>query len=239
MRTTDTTTRLLATVAAVAVIGVLFAAAPARAQDADDEPVRDDGVIGNLMRGIGAGDGSSGINYRERSPLVVPRNLTLPPPEQRRPEAANWPKDPDVLERRAAREAAKKRDRAKEADLGQMTRIQPEPDLGSARARTATVSPQPGLSEESRRINENRNILSPSELGITSNLAKLFGVKREENNVTFTAEPPRESLTQPPPGYQTPSSTAGYGVSGDYRTEEARKDYERQNPQAVLPPGKF
>jgi len=184
------------------------------------------------MRGIGAGDGSSGINYRERSPLVVPRNLTLPPPEQRRPEAANWPKDPDVLERRAAREAAKKRDRAKEADLGQMTRIQPEPDLGSARARTATVSPQPGLSEESRRINENRNILSPSELGITSNLAKLFGVKREENNVTFTAEPPRESLTQPPPGYQTPSSTAGYG-------EEARKDYERQNPQAVLPPGKF
>ena len=99
MRTTDIMTRLLTTAAAVAVIGVLFAAAPARAQDEDDEPVRDDGVVGNIMRSLGAGDGSSsGINYRERSPLVVPRNLTLPPPEQRRPEVANWPKDPDVLE---------------------------------------------------------------------------------------------------------------------------------------------
>jgi hypothetical protein len=239
MRNTDTMTRLLCTAAAVAIAGVLFAAVPARAQDADDEPIRDDSVMGNLMRGLGASDGSSGINYRERSPLVVPRNLTLPPPAQRRPEAANWPKDPDVLERRAAREAAKKRDRSREADVREMTRIQPEPDLGAARARTATVSPQPGLSEESNRINENRNLLSPSQLGVTSNLAKLFGVKREDDNVKFTAEPPRESLTQPPPGYQTPSSTAGYSVSGDYRTEEQRKEYERQNPSAVLPPGKF
>jgi hypothetical protein len=239
MRDTDTLTRLLQTAAAVAIIGVLFAAAPARAQDADDEPVRDDGLIGNLMRGLGASDGSNGINYRERSPLVVPRNLTLPPPEQRRPEAANWPKDPDVLERRAAREAAKKRDRQKEADPREMTRIQPEPNLGSARARTATVAPQPGLSDESNRINENRNLLSPSQLGVTSNLAKLFGVKREDDNVKFTAEPPRESLTQPPPGYQTPSSTAGYSVSGDYRSEEARRESERQNPSVILPPGRF
>jgi hypothetical protein len=91
MRDTDTLTRLLSAVAAVAVAGVLFAAAPARAQDDEDEPARDDGIIGNIMRGLGAGDGSSGINYRERSPLVVPRNLTLPPPEPRRPEVANWP----------------------------------------------------------------------------------------------------------------------------------------------------
>ena len=242
MRDTDTTTRtmarLLHTAAAVAVIGVLFAAAPARAED-DDEPVRDDGIIGNLMKGLGAGDGSNGINYRERSPLVVPRNLTLPPPEQRKPEAANWPKDPDVLEKRAARDAAKKRDREKENDLRQATRIQPEPDLGSARARTATVAPQPGgLSEGNRQIYEQGGILTPSQLGITSNLKNLFGVKRDDE-VKFTGEPARESLTQPPPGSQTPSSTAGYGISEDYRTEEQRRQNERQNPSVVLPPGKF
>ena len=117
---------------------MLFAGSPAFADD-DDEPVRDEGVIGNLMKGLGATDGTGGINYRERSPLVVPRNLTLPPPEKKRPEAANWPKDPDVLERRAARDAAKKRDKEKENDPTEQIRTQPEPDLGQARARTATV----------------------------------------------------------------------------------------------------
>ena len=238
MRDTDTLTRLLQTAAAMAVIGVLFTA-PARAQDADDEPVRDDGLIGNLMRGLGASDGSSGINYRERSPLVVPRNLSLPPPEQRRPEAANWPKDPDVLERRAAREAAKKRDRSKEADMREMTRIQPEPDLGAARARTATVSPQPGLSEQNRGINENNILLSPSQLGVTSNLAKLFGVKRDDDNVKFTAEPPRESLTQPPPGYQTPSANQAYGITAAERARTAAQNQQNNEPRAVMAPGTY
>jgi hypothetical protein len=140
MRDTDTMSRLMSTVAAVAVIGVLFTGAPAFADD-DDEPVREEGIIGNLMRGLGATDGSGGINYRERSPLVVPRNLTLPPPEKRRPEATNWPKDPDVLERRAAKEAIRKRDKEKENNPYEQIRPQTEPQLGEARARTATVAP--------------------------------------------------------------------------------------------------
>ena len=83
MRDTETMRRLLCTVAAVATIGML-STAPARAIDDEDEPVKEEGIIANLMRGLGASDGSNGINYRERSPLVVPRQLTLPPPETRR-----------------------------------------------------------------------------------------------------------------------------------------------------------
>src|SRR5262245_24572968 len=79
MRDTDTMSRFMYTAAAMAVIGVLFAGAPPAFADDDDEPVRDEGIIGNLMKGLGATDGTGGINYRERSPLVVPRNLTLPP----------------------------------------------------------------------------------------------------------------------------------------------------------------
>jgi hypothetical protein len=233
-----TMTRLLHAVAAVAVLGILFAGQPAVAQE-DDEPARDEGVIGNLMRGLGAGDSSSGINYRERSPLVVPRKLDLPPPEQRRPETANWPKDPDVLEKRAAREAAKKRDRAQEADMRQMTRIQPEPDLGAARARTATVSPQPGLSDQSRGINENNILLSPSQLGVTSSLSKLFGTKRDDENVPFTAEPPRESLTQPPPGYQTPSTGYAYGITNAERARTLQQQQNQNEPRAVMAPGSY
>jgi hypothetical protein len=234
MRDTDTMSRLLYTAAAVAVIGVLFTGAPAFAED-DDEPVREDGIINNLMRGLGATDGSAGINYRERSPLVVPKNLTLPPPEKRRPEATNWPKDPDVLERRAAKEAIRKRDKEKENNPYEQIRTQAEPQLGEARARTATVAPQPGVSEERRLINEGNGILSPSQLGVTSNLFGLFGAKRNDN-VPFTGEPTRESLTQPPPGYQTPSANQAYGITDKDRVQP---NGTGENQTGILPPGKF
>ena len=234
MRDTDTMSRLMYTAAAVAVIGVLFTGAPAFADD-DDEPVREEGVIGNLMRGLGATDGSGGINYRERSPLVVPRNLTLPPPEKRRPEATNWPKDPDVLERRAAKEASRKRDKEKENNPYEQIRPQPEADLGQSRARTATVAPQPGVSEERRLINEGNGILMPSQLGVTSNLFGLFGAKRNDN-VPFTGEPTRESLTQPPPGYQTPSANQVYGITDKDRVQP---NATGENQTGILPPGKF
>jgi hypothetical protein len=234
MRETETMRRLLCTAAAAATIGMLLAAVPARAAD-DDEPVRDDGIIGSLMRGLGATDGSSGITYRERSPLVVPRQLTLPPPETRRPEAANWPKDPDVLERRATREAARKRDKEKENNPVEQMRTQPEPVLGQARARTATASPQPGVSEDRRLMNEGNGILSPSQLGVTSNLFGLLGAKRNDN-VPFTGEPARESLTQPPTGYQTPASTQAYGITDKDRVQ---RNEQMDNPTGILPPGRF
>src|SRR6516162_7482228 len=44
------------------------------------------------------------INYSERSPLVVPPNRNLPPPiATDRPPAPNWPQDPDIKKRQAAK----------------------------------------------------------------------------------------------------------------------------------------
>ena len=234
MRDTEITSRLMRTVAMLA-IGVLISAAPALAND-DDEPVRDNGIMSNLMKGLGATDGSGGINYRERSPLVVPPKLSLPPPEARRPEAANWPKDPDVIERRKAQEAMKKRDKAKEADPYEQMRIQPEPELGAARARTATVAPQPGLSN--RELSERGGLLTPSELGVKSDIFKLFSTKRDDGNVPFTAEPPRQSLTMPPPGYQTPASSQGYGLTEQERAKIIGAPESSAMP-GIRPPGKF
>ena len=39
----------------------------------------------------------------------------------------------------------------------------------------------------------------------------MFGGNKEET-VKFTGEPPRTSLTDPPPGYQTPSPDQPYGA---------------------------
>ena len=158
-------------------------------------------LMGSLMRGMGATNGSNDIQYRERSPLVVPRQLSLPPPAERLPQTANWPKDPDVLERRAAREAMAKRDRVKENNPYPLLPSEIGP-AGQVRARTATVAPQPGRDEERRLINEGSGILSPSQLGFTSNFLGMFSSKKDEA-APFTGEPSRESLTQPPPGYQT------------------------------------
>ncbi len=53
--------------------------------------------------------------------------------------------------------------------------------------------------------------LPPSKLG-TKKLFGWFGNKGEQ--APFTGEPERSSLTQPPPGYQTPSPSYPYGLAG-------------------------
>src|ERR1700744_4648115 len=69
--------------AAVALgIGLVMTVGVARAQDNDDDDKTfEEKIIGNLMAGIGATNMENrGIDYRERSPLVVPPTLELPPP---------------------------------------------------------------------------------------------------------------------------------------------------------------
>ena len=62
----------------------------------------------NTVRGTNMDN--RGIDYRERSPLVVPPKLDLPPPTAaaQNTQIANWPKDPDERQRKAVIEAKKK-----------------------------------------------------------------------------------------------------------------------------------
>src|SRR6266705_3956297 len=90
-----------------------MAAGPVRAGDDDEEDDRtfEEKIIGNIMAGVGATNmENKGIDYRERSPLVVPPKLDLPPPASAASEAKapNWPKDPDEARRKAAIAAKKK-----------------------------------------------------------------------------------------------------------------------------------
>lgn len=88
-------------------IGLVMSAGPVRAGDDgddDDDMTFEEKLIDNLMSGIGAKSmEKKGIEYRERSPLVVPPNLDLPPPASAdAANAPNWPKDPDEKRRKAA-----------------------------------------------------------------------------------------------------------------------------------------
>jgi hypothetical protein len=54
--------------------------------------------------------------------------------------------------------------------------------------------------------------------------------KKEEYG-TFTGEPPRASLTDPPPGYQTPSPDQPYGIPPDGKPAKASTLGERMEIQ--------
>src|SRR5213592_27977 len=99
--------------AAIALgVGLVMAAGPVRAGDDEEEDDRtfEEKIIHNLMTGIGGTNmENKGIEYRERSPLVVPPRIDLPPPAAAtEAKAPNWPKDPDEARRKAAIAARKK-----------------------------------------------------------------------------------------------------------------------------------
>lgn len=195
-------------------ISVLMSIPVAHAGDDDDVDPRanesfEQRLIGDLLRGIGGQslDDKKGIQYRERSPLVVPSKLNLPPPsKEATPKVANWPKDPDVQARREAIEESKRElpdwEKSKLPLLPSELAAKPSKKKRS----TTTVDDRPGID------NSQYYRLSPSELGYSGNLwSTVFGSQKAETK-KFVSEPPRESLTQPPAGYQTPSSEYAYGT---------------------------
>jgi hypothetical protein len=210
---------------AVAVgIGLVMAAGPVRAADDDDEDDKtfEEKVIEGIMRGIGGTNMENrGIEYRERSPLVVPPKLNLPPPGQAteaKAPAPNWPKDPDEQRRKAAIEARKKANK----DPVEASRILKPSELnqkGTGKSSGDNITDQPGGNPGTNAI------LSPSQLGYNGSFSGLFGGNKAET-APFKGEPTRESLTQPPSGYQTPSPNFAYGTGPK---ESLNKEY---NPAA-------
>ena len=124
-------------------IGLVMAAGPVRAGDDDeDDKTFEEKVIEGIMAGIGGTNmENQGIDYRERSPLVVPPKIDLPPPAGTSAEvkAPNWPKDPDEQRRKAAVAARKKENK----DPALQARILTPAEL--AVGKTAASKPPPAI----------------------------------------------------------------------------------------------
>ena len=212
-----TLTHGLRLAAVAAGIGLVMAAGPVRAGDNDeDDKTFEEKIIEGIMAGIGGTNmENKGIDYRERSPLVVPPKLDLPPPASAAAEvkAPNWPKDPDEQRRKAAIAARKNANK----DPREASRVLKPDELaqkGGKSAGSETVD-QPGGNPGANAI------LSPTQLGYSGGFSGLFGGNKSES-APFKGEPTRESLTQPPPGYQTPSSNFAYGTGPK---ESMNKEY--------------
>jgi hypothetical protein len=211
--------------AAVALgVGLVMATGAARAQDdEDDGKTFEEKIIEGLMSGIGGTNMENrGIDYRERSPLVVPPKLELPPPETMKTEIKdpNWPKDPDEARRKAAIESRKKANK----DPVEASRILSPSELNQRGPKSSSTANSDSVTQPGGNPGTNA-ILTPSQLGFTGSFSSLFGGNKEET-APFKGEPTRDSLTQPPSGYQTPSPNFAYGTGPK---ESMNKEY---NPAA-------
>jgi hypothetical protein len=195
-RRTGGATRTLAALRRVvlgaALVGLVAAASMSAARAADDGNT-DDTFLGKFMQKLGLKappDHSPDINYSERSPLVVPPSRDLPPPVAGLPPAANWPNDSG-------------------AKPPKHVRSKSPPAAPAATTAAADGSAPPGQNGQPAPA----RVPNP-----TAEKTSIWNPKTwfsREEYATFTTEPPREDLTDPPAGYRVPSPDQPYGVGPD------------------------
>ena len=199
---------LMGAVLMIGSAGAVFAA------DDDEDEAPDTKFFRHILQGLGLkrdGQGS-GIDYRERSPLVLPNGRNLPSPETESVTAKNpsWPVDVDV---KRAKEAKSKRAKENVSAAGNET---DRPELpsqlsggnrsgGTRSGAGAPTTPVPAGQAEANSLPS-----SAASLG-TQGIFKPLWASKEEY-ATFTGEPQRGKLTEPPSGYRTPSAAQPYGV---------------------------
>ena len=197
--------RALRLASVVLGVGLLMSANVARAEDDEDDSTFEEKIIKQIMTGIGGTNmENTGIEYRERSPLVIPPRTDLPPPAAAaEAPTPNWPKDPDVKKRREAKEARKKDNK----DPREASRILTPSELAAGKTATGRGSAGPDLPGNPGAT----AILSPSQLGFDGGYMGMFKGSKTES-APFKGEPARDSLVMPPAGYQTPSPNYAYGT---------------------------
>ncbi len=196
-------------IAATGLLGIAIAMGAStgvRAADDDEDEAFDTKIFRQFMHGLGLRRDGAGIDYRERSPLVVPPGRNLPSPEtgNTAEKTAAWPVDPDVKRAKDAK-AARKKPR-KDID-SEESRPELPSQLGP-RAASAPASQRP----TGEPVKDGTAPSTWQELGSKSffTMDGLMGKKQE--SATFTREPQRGSLIEPPPGYRTPSPSQPYGL---------------------------
>ncbi len=206
------TAHMLRVARAAALTAVVICAGTVAARAGDDTMSSGTSFYDKFLQVIGV-QGGADIQYGERSPLVVPPTRDLPPPTaDQPPPVADWPHDPDLA-------------RAKKVKVKEKPHPHPDYVLDSSRplspAELNVPGPLPGITggrpanadPEAQPVNP--AVTQPNSKGLFSSLDFLNPNKTEY--ATFTGEPARTSLTDPPAGYLTPSPDEPYGVGPEQK----------------------
>jgi hypothetical protein len=202
--------------AAIAVAAMGITTPAARAGDDTDS------IYDKFLEVIGVKSPGQDINYGERSPLVVPPNRDLPPPAAAAaPAVPDWPRDPDLTGTRRAK--------VKEE------RVRPTPDYAVELAQPLRPSqlnipgPAPGAARTGG-TNPVSGADYPEQAGRSKRTIFSFDWFKKREYATFTGEPPRGSLTDPPPGYLTPSPDQPYGAGQEHKVYKPPTVADRVTP---------
>ncbi len=183
--------------------GLLWSASARAEEDGGDEFTFEQKIIRKLL-GVDGDD----IEYRERSPLVIPPSGNLPPPAAGatavKPSPA-WPADPDAQRRKQAAKSAKKP--AIDAVYESQRPLRPDELRQGTTTRSAATAPAPNAD-----INSTGRPLAPSEIGEGKSLLSFFGIGGGSSAASAAPPEPesRTRLTQPPTAYRTPTANQPY-----------------------------
>jgi hypothetical protein len=197
------------------LVGAAWNPTPARAEEGN-QTLRQ--VFGLITGDTGQKD-TDGIDYRERPPLVLPPKMNLPPPQAslEKPDPA-WPNDPDVGR-------VKKLKAESRAPARQVNEATANPHITQAELEKGRIA-----SEDPKSPQQNAcNYSTAPECLYTpwSVLGKVTDAGKEEKDILRPGEePPREYLTEPPPGFRKPTQVVK-------ATREAPKEKEDASDAAA------
>ncbi len=162
-----------------------------------------------------------GIDYTARPALVVPPKMDLPPPQTAMPKPGDWPNDPDAAARHAA-----EADSRRPAPPTPVTDATDNEDSADAADQSGSQAQKPAASKDAKNLDwigsrsaglsgagtsifsGGPQALSMPKFDITDistwNPFSAHDDTTEVRTLRVGVEPPREYLTQPPPGYRSP-----------------------------------
>jgi hypothetical protein len=225
LKTSILTNRKLLRAALGGVLGAVLIVAgsigSAVAGDDEEEDNLPDAVFfRNVLKGMGLKRGDDTIEYRERSPLVVPPTRDLPAPEadaSAQSKNPGWPVDQEEKRRKAAAAVTRKASSIDESRALRPNEMMPGGNDVRGKSQTITSSDPPDGAP-----------MMPSALGFNGwSLSNLFGSQPE--TATFKSEPPRGSLTEPPVGYRTPAPGERYGITTDKGKAAQAYDFKEKH----------
>lgn len=161
------------------------------------------------------------IEYRERAPLVVPREMKLRPPEPEGAARRNaaWPNDPDVARRNRDQEE-ERRPVTNESQMRTSERAR----LSAAEIASGRVARSTAPVEPRRTFGDN----SREEFWVRPDVLQAQGRLETQPELPDGVEPERRSLTDPPAGFRRPTnSDAARRARAEPVTREDEADPQR------------
>jgi hypothetical protein len=198
------------------LIGAASHLTPARAEEGN-QTLRQ--LFGLVTGDTGQKD-TDGIDYRERPPLVLPPKIDLPPPQaSAATQNPAWPNDPDVGRVKKLKAEAK-------APARHVNEAMANPHISQAELEHGRVAVSDPRTPQQNPCNYSDNpdcLYTPWSI-----LKKVTDDPNAPSKEVLVPgeEPPREYLTEPPPGFRKPAKVVK-------ATREAPKEKEDASDAAA------